>query len=145
MKTVGTLIIMNDWEEIFLNHSKDEINNAIDEAISIKRNYITIDYLNRDIYFNYIKDKKTKIRYPALEQPKQEPRELSNKERKQFEEIKKDFLKKTFEWRKKNFIEKRKKILEELAKDEERFWMQSTIKKLEEYKILKNKDLINNK
>jgi hypothetical protein len=41
----GTLVKMQDGEEIFIHHPINEINKAIDQAISYKRNFITIDHL----------------------------------------------------------------------------------------------------
>lgn len=138
MKNINwTLIIMQDWEEIFVERTKEQINKAIDEAISIKRNYITIDYLDRDIYFNYIKDKRKKVKYLALEAPKKEFKWFTPEERKNFNKTKEIILEKTKEWRMKKFLIRKENILKQLARDEERFWLETTLNKLKEINNLK--------
>jgi len=125
-----TVLVMNDWEEIFVEHTKEEINTAIDQAIAVKRNYITITHLDRDIYFNYIKDKKNKVRYLAIEAPQKEYKEPTQQEREDFEKFQKDFKIRTYETRKKNFRIKRDKILHDLQKEEKEFWLESVLNKL---------------
>ena len=51
-------------------------------------------------------------------------------------------LAKTFEWRKKRFIERREKIYKDLSKDEKKFNLETTIDKIKEYNLLKNKENI---
>lgn len=69
---------------------------------------------------------------------------FTSEERKNIEEQIRLWLEKTFENRRKNFLLRREEILKELARDEERFWLDTTISKLEELNRIKNKDLINN-
>jgi len=94
----------------------------------------------RYLKFSNIKDEKWKTKYLALEQPKKEIKEITEEERKKIEEFKKTILEKTFEWRKKRFYQEREKILKDLEKKEQYFWLQTTLSKIEEYNILKLKN-----
>jgi len=126
---------MNDWETLFIEFSKAQINNAIDEAIKVKRNYITINSLDRDIYFNYIKDKREIVRHLALEtkEEKKEFKELTEEERIKRDEFLKKIFKDTEKWRKKKFIERRMDILNRLASDEIRYGLETTKSKIEKF------------
>ncbi len=140
-----TLIIMQDWEEIFVEFTKDQINKAIDEALSCKRNYITINKLNRDIYFNYIKDKRAKTRYIALPEPKVKC-EMTREERAEYKRKEKQILADTYEGRKKRFLARRQETLKQLEKEEKYFDLETTIFKLNDYNKVKNELLLlNNK
>jgi len=134
---------MNDGEELFIEFSKAQINNAIDEAIKIKRNYITINSLDRDIYFNYIKDKREIIRHLALEtkEVKKEFKELTQEEREKRDDFLKQIFKDTEKWRKKKFIERRIDILNRLAFDEIRYGLETTKSKIEQFNIIKQWNL----
>jgi hypothetical protein len=68
---------------------------------------------------------------------------FTSEERKNIEEQIRLWLEKTFENRRKNFLLRREEILKELARDEERFWLETTMSKLEELNRIKNNDLIN--
>ena len=140
----GTTILMNDWEEIFLEYSLESINKAIDEAIAIKRNYITIDSLKRDIYFNYIKDKREKTRHIALLETTTKqlpPIELTPEQRRIRDEKIKEIMEKTKPWRKKSFIEYRNGVIKKLQDSEKYFGLQTTSSKLDELMEFKRKEI----
>ena len=143
-KIKGTTILMNDWEEIFLEYSLESINKAIDEAIAIKRNYITIDSLKRDIYFNYIKDKREKTRHIALLETTTKqlpPVELTLEQRRIRDEKIKEIMEKTKPWRKKSFIEYRDGVIKKLQDSEKYFGLQTTSSKLDELMEFKRKEI----
>ena len=143
-KIKGTTILMNDWEEIFLEYSLESINKAIDEAIAIKRNYITIDSLKRDIYFNYIKDKREKTRHIALLETTTKqlpPVELTPEQRRIRDEKIKEIMEKTKPWRKKSFIEYRNGVIKKLQDSEKYFGLQTTSSKLDELMEFKRKEI----
>ena len=64
-------------------------------------------------------------------------KELTQEERNKINETIKKGLEKTFEKRRKKFLEQRKIILDQLAKDELRFWLETTLEKLEKFNKLK--------
>ena len=133
---------MNDWEEIFIEHTKEDINTAIDQAIAIKRNYITINHLDRDIYFNYIKDKKRKIRHYSLPQPEQKKLAYTPEQNIEVQKKIDKMMEITYEWRKRNFMNNRQVILEKLAKTEKQFEVTTTLDKLEELNLLRQKQIL---
>jgi len=139
------IVILQTWdnEEIILEVEFWKWIATKTEAKSKWEDWILIKTLNRYIKFANIKDEKWKTQYLSLEAPKKEFKWFTPEERKNFNKAKETILEKTKEWRMKKFITKRENILKQLARDEERFWLDTTISKLEEYNILKNKDLIN--
>lgn len=146
MKKEITLITTWDNEVIELNASFDEWIKSKNWAKAKWEDWFKPKWVDRYIKFANIKDERWKTQYLALEAPKKEFKLFTPEERKNFNKAKEIILEKTKEWRMKKFIAKRENILKQLARDEERFWLETTISKLEEYKILKNKDLIlNNK
>lgn len=143
MKKEITILQTWDNEEIILEVEFSKWISTKTEAKSKWEDWILIKSLNRYIKFANIKDEKWKTQYLSLEAPKKDFKWFTPEERKNFNKAKETILEKTKEWRKKRFLETREKILKQLARDEEMFWLDTTINKLEEYNILKNKDLIN--
>ena len=143
MKKEITILQTWDNEEITLEVEFSKWIATKTEAKSKWEDWILIKSLNRYIKFANIKDERWKTQYLSLEASKKDFKWFTPEERKNFNKAKENILEKTKEWRKKRFLETREKILKQLARDEERFWLDTTISKLEEYNILKNKDLIN--
>lgn len=109
------------------------------EAKSRWEDWFNSSKYRRFIKFSSIEDKIWKTKYLALEAPKEEFREKTPEESQKIAETIETAMKKTEEWRKKRFYERRNEILEDLARTERMFWMETTIEKLEKYNKLKIK------
>lgn len=92
------------------------------------------------IKFASLEKEQGKTLHLALEEPKKEIRtpEQLKQDRQKLEAIHKKWLEENEDTIKKRFIEKRNKILNDLAKEEKRFWLTSTLFKQEQYNKLKN-------
>ena len=144
MKKEITLITTWDNEVIELNASFKEWTDSKNWCKARWEDWFKPKWVDRYIKFANIKDERWKTQYLALEATKKEFKWFTPEERKNFNRAKEIILEKTKEWRMKKFIAKRENILKQLAKDEERFGLETTLKQLQEYKILKNKSIIDN-
>ncbi len=144
MKKEITLIKTFDNNEYQIQINIRDWNKLVSDTKAKWENKIFLKDYNENLYFSQIKYEKWKTQYLALEAPKKEFKWFTPEERKNFNKAKEIILEKTKEWRMKKFIIKRENILKQLARDEERFWLETTISKLEEHKILKNKSIIDN-
>lgn len=144
MKKEITLITTWDNEIIELNASFKEWIDSKNWAKARWEDWFKPKWVDRYIKFANIKDERWKTQYLALEAHKKDFKWFTPEERKNFNKAKEIILEKTKEWRMKKFIAKRENILKQLAKDEARFGLETTLKQLQEYKILKNKSIIDN-
>lgn len=160
-----TIIKTWSWEELEIDKTPEEFNFLYENALNSWVSWIFISSEQRFLNFKSIETfywKKEKI---LLEEPKtlrlyelwsEEKRilleknpekyyemEKQDKERRQkLQEVITPILEKSFENRKKKFLLEREKILKDLEKREIKFGLESSKKKLEEFKILKNKQKI---
>ena len=96
------------------------------------------------IKFASLESEEGKTNFIALPEAKQEFKEMSSEERLKFEEFKTDVMKKTFDWRRKRFLKQREKILKDLSKREESFWIETILQKLDKLEALIKKDIKDN-
>lgn len=106
--------------------------------------WIYLKKYDRYLKFSNIKDEQGKTKYLALEEAKEEFKEFSPEERKKITEEVKRGLELTREWRLKRFVRRRQEILEQLAKEEKYFDLETTISKLRKYRELNKNNLLNN-
>lgn len=161
-----TIIKTWAWEELEIDKTPEEFNFIYENALNswVAGIYLTSAerFLNfKSIETFYGKRKRLElpeaIRMPRLyEMWSEEKRilleknpekyyemERQDEERKQKnQEVITPILEKSFENRKKKFLLEREKILKDLEKREIKFGLESSKKKLEEFKILKNKQKI---
>lgn len=109
--------------EVWLNSIRDLQNNWE------KKIYLT--KYNETLYFSNIKSEKWKTQFLNLSEPKKENRLYTEEEKENSRKIIEKAYKITFEWRKKSFIKKRDEILLQLERDEKRFWLKTTLSKLQ--------------
>lgn len=130
------IVILTLWSEEKIeieNISYENFIKQMEEKKKTGSDWINILSLRRFLKFSAIADIKWKTNYIALEAPKQEYKELTKQEREKRDDYIKKMLEKTFDWRKKKFIlNTRVEILENLAKQERYFWLQTTKEKLQE-------------
>lgn len=160
-----TIIKTWNWEEIEIDRTPEEFNNFYENALNA---WIAGFFIkSKDIFLNfksiesfYWKREKLELPEPKVlrlyEMWSEEKRILLEKNPEKYYELERQdeerrknlkkvlapILEKSFENRKKRFLEEREKILKDLEKRELKFWLESTRKKLEEFKILKNKQKI---
>ena len=130
------IVILTLWSEEKIeieNISYENFIKQMEEKKKAGSDWINISSLRRFLKFSAIADIKWKTNFIALESPKQEYKELTKQEREKRDDYIKKMLEDTFPRRKKNFIlNTRVEILENLAKQERYFWLQTTKEKLQE-------------
>jgi len=129
------IVILTTWDnEIYeLDWNIEDYLNTKEEMQKNWKDWFFSKKYNEVLKYNRFKSEKWKTLYLTLEAPKEVKKIFTTEERKKFEETKKKALQITFEWRKKSFLKRRDDILKKLAKDEERFWLLTTLKKLDEF------------
>lgn len=142
------IVILTTWdnEEIIVESDMEQYLIIKSECKSKWEDWIYISKLQRYIKFSNIKNEQWKTQFISemkqIEAPKQI--ELTDDERKARDKMINEMLEKTYEWRKKRFYEERKWILKQLAKSEKRFNLQTTLEKLEELNLFRQKDILLN-
>lgn len=137
-------------KEITILHLRDkeilEIEIKYEDFIILRKNLLNKgeDWFDNQKYRRYIKFNSIekiiwKTKYIELPQKTNWYLDLSKEDKEKIKQKIEKMMKETFEWRKKRFILQREKILLDLWKDEEKFWLEKTISKLKKYNILKNK------
>jgi len=140
MKKDITILQSWGWKDIY--HIDWNIKDYMNMKTQAKQNWE--DWFWSEKYQTFIKfasleKEQGKTQYLSIEATKQEFKESTPEEREKFEKFKHAMLKETYEWRKRKFHEKRKEILEQLARDEKRFELETTLDKLLELEAIKLK------
>jgi len=117
--------------------------NTIDNLQNQWKKKIYLESYKETLYFSNIKSEKWKTQYIALPKPEKQKRLYTETEKEQSRANLKKALDVTFKWRKKNFIKHRIEVLERLAQNEKRFWLQTTLEKLQELEQFRKKDIKN--
>ena len=161
---VGRITVLQtwDWEEFKLNLEYDnflELYNSWAEGVNLSEYKRFLKFSNlktffeKKVWLSLPEAKKTKKLYEMWSEEKRilleknpekyyELERENEERRKNLKKVLAPILEKSFENRKKKFLEERDKILKDLEKRELKFELESTKKKLEEFKILKNKEKI---
>lgn len=139
------IIILTTWGWKDIYHIDWNIKDYMNMKTQAKQNWE--DWFWSEKYQTFIKfasleKEQGKTQYIALPEPKQEKKELTPKERQARDKMLKEILDKTYNNRKKKFIERRAILLRDLAKEEQGFWLETTLNKLQQYKKAKIKNLI---
>lgn len=160
-----TIIKTWSWQEFEIDKSVSEFNIFYENALNNWIEWVFISSLGTYLKFKSIESfywKMVRIGLPEPYNPRlyemwsEEKRILLEKNPEKYYEMKRQdeerrkrislltapILEKSFENRKKKFLIEREKILKDLEKRELKFGLESSKKKLEEFKILKNKEKI---
>ena len=132
-------------EILIVERSIDDWMTMKTQAKSLWQSSVFISELRRELYFSNIRDVRWKTRHTQLDLPQkkrlEKPKELTDEQRKERDKFLAGILEKTKEGRKKNFVHYRQELLAKLARQEERFWLQTTLNKLEELNDFRKKDI----
>lgn len=161
---VGRITVLQtwDWEEFELNLEYDnflELYNSWAEGVNLSEYKRFLKFSNlktffeRKVWLSLPEAKKQKKLYEMWSEEKRilleknpekyyEMKRQDEERRQKIQEVIAPILEKSFENRKKKFLIEREKILKDLEKRELKFGLESSKKKLEEFKILKNKEKI---
>ena len=135
-----TILETWDWEKIEIPFEFEVWLNTKTSAKNNWEDWIYLKSHNRYLKFSNIKDEKGKVKYISLPEPVKEFKELTKEERENRDKMLSEIMEKTYEKRKENFIKRRKEILKELERNEKKFWLETTIEKINILNDFRKKD-----
>lgn len=137
------LLTLWDWKEVIVEMNIEDFMSMQDED---ERNWRKTFYLSKtqeEYSYSDIKRKKGKTQYISLPEPKQEKKELTTQEKKDFLMFDSEMKKKSYEASKKKFLtETRPKLWKELEGREKHYWIQTTQQMQEELNELRQKVIL---
>ena len=141
-----TYIETYDWDKYTINMDYLEFCKMEVEKKKAWEEYLRLSDYKTSIKWNSIKKTSWSKLYMWIDEQesdkilkleKWKAKERTPEERKAMADKLRELAWITFEDRQKKFLEKREEILKQLARDEEYFWLETTLSKLSEYKKLK--------
>ena len=137
-----TILTLWDWEQIVVNVDIEEFMQCQREDISNWIKELYLSEFKRTVSYADIKWKQGKTRHYYLPQPEQKKLAYTPEQNIEVQKKIDKMMEITYEWRKRNFINNRQVILEKLAKTEKQFEVTTTLDKLEELNLLRQKQIL---